>query len=123
MAAAYHHSWIIEQGALSEFQFQLKDDADEPINTTGLSGRGQVRSAPGGTLYGDLTVSVVNHLTGTWKVQCLPAALANYAFGARKNSTDFVMGAFDVELYDPADVTNVKRWIQGDVRISVECTK
>lgn len=119
-AATYN--WLVDQGSLAEFTFQIKDSDGVAINTTGLSGRGQIRTAPGGSLVGNLTVTVVDHATGTWKVQCLPAALANYAFGVRTGASDRVVCHYDVELYDAADVTDVTRWLQGQARISVECT-
>lgn len=120
-AAVYH--WSVDQGSLAEFTFQIRNEDGDPINTTGLSGRGQIRTAPGGILVGDLTVTVVNHSSGLWRVACLPATIAGYDFGVRTGASDRVMCHYDVELYDALDVTNVTRWLQGQCRISVECTK
>jgi len=121
-AATYN--WNIDQGSLATFQFQVKDDAGVPIDTTGLTGRGQIRTAPGSSvLVGALVVEVIDHTTGTWRVSCLPATLAGFSFGIRKSASDRVVCHYDVELYDALDVENVTRWLQGEARISVEVTK
>lgn len=118
------YTWLVDQGALSTFTFQVRDDEGDPIDTTGLDGRGQIRLAPGSaSLVGSLLVEVIDHTTGTWRVSCLPAALAGYDFGVRKSAADRVVCHYDVELYDPLDVTNVTRWLQGEARVSVEVTK
>lgn len=115
------YDWEISQGSLASFPFQLKQ-GDTPIPTTGLSGRGQIRIVPGGEKVCDLVVAVVDHTTGSWTVTALPAATSAYNFGARSGINDPVVCCYDVELYDPSDATNIRRWIEGEARIWVECT-
>jgi len=120
-AATYN--WDIDQGAKNVLNFTIATDAGVPIDTTGLSGRGQIRVAPGSSvLVGTLTVAVVDHALGQWRVTCLPAALDAYVFGSRRNAADRVICHYDVELYDAADVTDVTRWLQGEAKISVQVT-
>lgn len=123
MSEAGRYDWTIAQGSTSRRSIQLKNDDGDPINTTGLSGRGQIRTAPGGTKVCDLVVEVVDHTTGRWQMSALAAATAAYDFGVRKSNTDVVTCYYDVELYDPGDVTDVTRWLEGKAIISVECTK
>jgi len=115
------YDWDISQGSLASFPFQLKQ-GETPIPTTGLSGRGQIRIAPGGAKVCDLVVEAVDHSTGLWTVTALPAATSAYNFGARSGINDPVVCCYDVELYDPSDATNIRRWLEGEARIWVECT-
>ena len=125
--SAARYDWTIPQGSYATFDFKLRDSEGDPIATTGLSGRGQIRTTPGSTaLVGTLTVTAVDHADGHWRVECLPAALSGYAFGERdrtKGHSDLVVCWYDVELYDPEDATNVRRRVEGKALISVEVTK
>jgi hypothetical protein len=116
------YNWTINQGSLSERTFQLKDSDGVAINTTGLSGRGQIRTAPGGTLVCTLVVAVVNHSTGTWKMTATPAATSAYSFGVRTSNENPATCYYDIELYDPGDATDVTRWLEGKAIIYPEVT-
>jgi len=126
MSGVARYDWTIRQGSYEFFDFKLRDSDGDPIVTTGLSGRGQIRTTPGATaLVGTLTVTVVDHSDGHWRVECLPAALVGYNFGERdrtKGHGDLVVCWYDVELYDAADVTDVQRRVEGKASISVEVT-
>ena len=116
--------WPIRQDSYESFDFTVKDDTGAAYDCTGLLGRGQIRPRPGApALVGNLTVTLVDAAAGHWRVECLPAALASYNFGIRKSAQDPVECHYDVEIYDPLDLTRVDRRVSGKAMISVEATK
>jgi hypothetical protein len=116
--------WPIRQGSYDSFEFTVKDDTGAAYDCTGLLGRGQIRTRPGSpNLVGTLTVTLVDAEAARWRVECLPVTLASYNFGIRKSATDAVECHYDVEVYDPLDVTRVDRRVAGKALISVEATK
>lgn len=123
MSRPARYDWQIYQGSLASFKFR-KTVGGSPFPTTGLSGRGQIRLAPGSaTKVCDLVVTLDDPDIYQWEVRALPAATAAYDFGARRNNTDPVICYYDVELYDPSDVTDVQAYVEGKAIIYPECTR
>lgn len=123
MSLPAEYDWRIYQGSVASFKFR-KEVGGVPFPTTGLSGRGQIRLAPGSpTKVCDLTVTLENAGIHQWEVKALPAATAAYDFGTQRNNTDPVTCYYDVELYDPSDATDVQAFVKGKAIIYPECTR
>ena len=61
---AGNYSFVIEQGATTDFEIQYKDSTGTPVNLDGYDARMQIRSDYGGTLIANLSSSLDSDGTG-----------------------------------------------------------
>lgn len=109
MSAKY--DFTIEQGVTFRKKVVWKDEAGNPVNLTGKTGRLEVRSREG-TLIKALTVAIVNAAQGEFALSLTDA---------ETKALDFDTAVYDFEISSAGEVE--KRLLQGIVTLDREATK
>jgi hypothetical protein len=125
--AAGKYTFIIEQGATTDFEVVWKDSAGTPINLSSYQARMQIRSGYGSsaTLYANLSSSLdadgtglnlsgsngLNPLSsGSIGIFISAASSSNFTFGEARYDLEMVSGSY------------VTRLLEGKVKLSKEVT-
>ncbi len=125
--AAGKYTFIIEQGATTDFELVWKDASGDPVDLTNYQARMQIRSDYGsnGTLYANLTSSLDADGTGLSlsgsNNQNPPTSGSIGVFISAASSSNFTFGEarYDIEMVSGSYVT---RLLEGKVKLSKEVT-
>tara|TARA_R110002074_G_scaffold164823_1_gene324640 strand:+ start:310 stop:693 length:384 start_codon:yes stop_codon:yes gene_type:complete len=125
--AAGRYTFIVEQGATTDFEVEWKDKNGAAVDLAGYTGRMQIRSdyGSGGTLYANLTSTTGSDGTGLslyGSGGVLP--LASGSIGIYISATSSSAFTFDEAVYDleMRKGTEVTRLLSGKVKLSKEVT-
>jgi hypothetical protein len=127
--AAGKYSFVIEQGATTNFEIQYKDSSNNPVDLTGYSGKMMIRSNyadSNPTTYAILSSSLTTDGTG------LNFSGSNGVTPPTSGSIGIIISAvsssnftFNTALYD-LEITSgsiVTRILEGQVSLSKEVTR
>ena len=133
--AAGRYSFVIEQGATTDFEVIYNDSTGNPIDLTGYSARMSIRQSQISTsqLYITLSSSLGPcgtglNLSGSVSAQGFPKPLTSGSVGVyisaySSSQLSFHEGYYDLELMSGSgDCTTVTRLLMGAVRLSNEIT-
>ena len=133
--AAGRYSFVIEQGATTDFEVIYNDSTGNPIDLTGYSARMSIRQSQISTsqLYITLSSSLGPcgtglNLSGSQTSAGYPHPLSSGSIGiyisaASSSVLSFNEGYYDLELMSGSgDCTTVTRLLMGAVRLSNEVT-
>ena len=133
--AAGRYSFVIEQGATTDFEVIYNDSTGYPIDLTGYSARMSIRQSQISTsqLYITLSSSLGPcgtglNLSGSQTSAGYPHPLSSGSIGiyisaASSSVLSFNEGYYDLELMSGSgDCTTVTRLLMGAVRLSNEIT-
>ena len=133
--AAGRYSFVIEQGATTDFEVIYNDSTGNPIDLTGYSTRMSIRQSQISTsqLYITLSSSLGPcgtglNLSGSQTSAGYPHPLSSGSIGiyisaASSSVLSFNEGYYDLELMSGSgDCTTVTRLLMGAVRLSNEIT-
>jgi hypothetical protein len=126
--AAGKYSFIIEQGATTNFQINWTDDAGAPIDLTGYQARMQVRPAVEST---DIIIALSSslsdscgtgiHLSGSNDITPLQSGSIGIYISAQSSSLlNFNEAFYDLELIKGCEVL---RLVEGKVKLSKNVTR
>lgn len=131
--AAGRYSFVIEQGATTDFEIQYKDSNNSPIDLSDYSGRLQIRSTyaqDSGEIY--LTLSSSRNGDGTGlnfsgsngTTSPTSGSIGIYIAACTSSALTFNEAVYDLEIYSGSgDCPYTVRLIQGNVRLSKEVTR
>ena len=125
--AAGKYSFIIEQGATTDFEIVWKDSTGTRINLSNYQARMQIRSDYGanGTLYASLSSSLDPdgtglNLSGSNGTNPLSSgSIGIFISAASSSAFDFSEARYDLEVVSGSYVT---RLIEGKIRLNKEVT-
>lgn len=123
--AAGKYSFIIEQGATTDFEVQYNDSTGTPVNFAGYGARMHIRSDYGGTLIANLSSSLAScgtglNLSGSNGTTPLSSgSIGVFISAASSSNFDFNEARYDLELVQGTTVT---RLLEGKVRLSKNIT-
>ena len=133
--AVGRYSFVIEQGATTDFEIVYNDSGSNPIDLTGYSARMSIRQSQISTsqLYITLSSSLGPcgtglNLSGSVGSAGYPKPLASGSIGvfisaASSSQLSFNEGFYDLELYTASGgCTTVTRLLMGKVKLSNEVT-
>tara|TARA_R110002051_G_scaffold172288_1_gene242645 strand:- start:478 stop:894 length:417 start_codon:yes stop_codon:yes gene_type:complete len=133
--AAGRYSFVIEQGATTDFEVIYNDSVGNPVDLTGYSARMSIRQSQISTsqLYLTLTSSLGTcgtglNLSGSVSAAGYPKPLSSGSIGIyisafSSSLLTFKEGYYDLELMSgSAGCTTVTRLLMGVVRLSNEVT-
>ena len=124
--AAGKYSFIIEQGATTNFQINWTDESGSAIDLTGYHGRMQLRtsydSSPLLSLLSSLKADGTGiNLSGSNGTTPLSSgSIAVYISAVSSSLLDFGEALYDLELVNGNEVT---RLLEGKVKLSKNVTK
>jgi hypothetical protein len=126
--AAGKYSFVIEQGATTDFQIDWTDDLGSPINLTGMHARMQVRPAPDSSeIFVNLSSSLSNscgtglNLSGSVGTNPLSSGSIGIYISAQSSSLlTFGEAYYDLEVVNGCEVY---RLLEGKVRLSKNVTR
>jgi hypothetical protein len=124
--AAGKYSFIIEQGATTNFQINWTDESGSAINLTGYQSRMQIKnsydSAPllslSSSLKSDGTGINLSGSNGTTPLSS--GSIAVYISAVSSSILDFSEALYDLEMVNGNEVT---RLLEGKVKLSKNVTK
>jgi hypothetical protein len=125
--AAGKYSFIIEQGATTDFEIVWRDGSGNRVDLTNYHARMQIRSDYGsdGTLYASLTSSLDSdgtglNLSGSNGTNPLSSgSIGIFISAASSSAFDFGEAKYDLEVVSGSYVT---RLIEGKVKLNREVT-
>jgi hypothetical protein len=125
--AAGRYTFIVEQGATTDWEISWKDKNDVAMDLTGYTGRMQIRSDYGssGTLYASLTNTLaadgtgLNFLGSAGLLPLASGSIGVYISAAVTSAFTFTEAKYDLELQKGTKVT---RLLSGKVKLSKEVT-
>jgi len=130
--AAGKYSFIIEQGATTDFEIQYIDASGTPVDLTDYEGRMQIRSSAGGTVYITLSSSLGPCGTGLnfngspssegYPLPKSSGSIGIYIASVSSSALDFNEAVYDLEIYSGSTCPYVIRVIEGNVKLSKEIT-
>lgn len=111
--AAAKENLTIETGITFEKTWIYADNTRTPISLSGYEARMQIRERiDSPTILVDLTSTI----EGITLEDALETGRIDIRIGADDtNLLDFDRAVYDLEIYKPADITEVKRLVQGSV--------
>jgi hypothetical protein len=120
--AAGVYNIAIEQGATFSLVATLTSDGTTPVDLTGYTGRGKIKTAAyDSTAVATFAITIPSPATGAVNIVLTPTQTAAIeATGA--GYSDVTNYYYDVELYTAADA-DVIRLLNGSVTVSPEITK
>ena len=123
--ASGKYSFVIEQGATTDFEVQYKDSSGTPISLADHHARMQIRSDYGGTLIADLSSSLFSDGTGlnlsgsNGSTPVASGSIGVFISAATSSNFNFGDARYDLEIVSGSIVT---RLIEGKVRLSKNVT-
>tara|TARA_R110000822_G_scaffold146025_1_gene285005 strand:- start:114 stop:497 length:384 start_codon:yes stop_codon:yes gene_type:complete len=125
--AAGRYTFIVEQGATTDWEISWKDKNGAAVDLTGYTGRMQIRSDYGssGTLYASLTNTLaadgtgLNFLGSAGLLPLASGSIGVYISAAVTSAFTFTEAKYDLELQKGTKVT---RLLSGKVKLSKEVT-
>jgi len=131
--SAGRYSFVIEQGATTNFEIQYKDSNNTPIDLTGYSGRLQIRSTyaqNSGELYLTLSSSLnadgtgLNFSGSNGTTPPSSGSIGIYIASCTSSALTFNEALYDLEIYSGSgDCPYTVRLLEGNVRLSKEVTR
>ena len=130
--AAGRYSFVIEQGATTNFEIQYKDSNNNPINLSDYTGRLQIRSTyaqDSGELY--LTLSSSKNPDGTGldfsgsngTTPPTSGSIGIYIAACTSSALTFNEAKYDLEIYSGSGhCPFTVRLLEGNVKLSKEVT-
>jgi hypothetical protein len=125
--AAGRYSFVIEQGATTNFQIDWKDGSGSPIDLTGYHARMQIRpSVESDVVYLSLSSSLEDDGTGinlsgsNFQTPLQSGSLAVYISADVTEELNFNEGYYDLEMVNGGVVT---RLLEGKVKLSKNVTR
>ena len=123
--AAGRYTFIVEQGATTDFEVVWKDSNGDKIDLSGYAARMQIRSDYGGTLYANLSSSLNTDGTGinlsgsNGLVPLSSGSIGIFMSAAVTSAFTFTEAKYDLEMIKGTKVT---RLLSGKVKLSKEVT-
>ena len=123
--AAGKYSFVIEQGATTDFEVQYKDSEGTPVDLTTYHARMQVRSDYGGDMICNLSSSLDAdgtglNLSGSSRTTPLSSgSIGIFISAASSSNFDFSEAKYDLELVQGSTVV---RLLEGKVKLSKNIT-
>tara|TARA_R110001583_G_scaffold28857_10_gene101711 strand:- start:814 stop:1191 length:378 start_codon:yes stop_codon:yes gene_type:complete len=123
--ASGKYSFVVEQGATTDFEVVWKDSNGDKIDLSGYAARMQIRSDYGGTLYANLSSSLNTDGTGinlsgsNGLVPLSSGSIGIYISAASSSAFTFSEAKYDLELVNGKTVT---RLLEGQIKLSKEVT-
>jgi hypothetical protein len=123
--ASGKYSFVIEQGATTDFEVQYKDSSNNPVNLSGYHARMQIRSDYGGTLIANLSSSLDSDGTGlnlsgsNGTTPISSGSIGIFISAASSSAFTFSEAKYDLELVQGSTVT---RLLEGKVKLSKNVT-
>jgi hypothetical protein len=129
--SAGRYSFVIEQGATFNLEFQYKNSDGTPINLSGYGARMHIRPAvSSSTLYIALSSSLQPDGTGlnlggsSGLKPPSSGSIGVYISAASSSALSFDEGLYDLEIFNEVNgVETVTRLLEGKVKLSKEVTK
>jgi hypothetical protein len=125
--AAGRYSFVIEQGATTNFQINWNDESGSPIDLTGYHARMQIRpSVESDVVYLSLSSSLEDDGTGinlsgsNFQTPLQSGSLAVYISADVTEELNFNEGYYDLEMVNGGVVT---RLLEGKVKLSKNVTR
>lgn len=130
--AAGRYSFVIEQGATTDFEIQYKDSNNNPIDLSNYTGRLQIRSTyaqDSGVLY--LTLSSSQNPDGTGlnfsgsngTTPPTSGSIGIYIAACTSSVLTFNEAKYDLEIYSgSSNCPYTIRLLEGNVKLSKEVT-
>ena len=124
--AAGKYSFIIEQGATTNFQINWTDESGSAINLSGCHGRMQIRNGYDTTALISLSSSLnadgtgINLSGSNGTTPLSSGSIAVYISAVSSSLLEFGEALYDLELVKGNDVT---RLLEGKVKLSKNVTK
>ena len=130
--AAGKYSFVIEQGATTDFEIQYKDSNNNPIDLSDYTGRLQIRSTyaqDSGVLF--LTLSSSKNLDGTGldfsgsngTTPPTSGSIGVYIAACTSSALTFNEAKYDLEIYSGSGhCPFTVRLLEGNVKLSKEVT-
>jgi len=110
--ASGKYTFIIEQGATTDFEVVWTDSTGNKVDLTNYQARMQIRSGFGGTLFANVSCSIVQTSgSSTFGTVRLQLAAAN------TDDLDFKEGLYDLEIFSGSVVPYVERILQGKIKL------
>ena len=127
--ASGKYSFVIEQGATTDFEVQYKDSSNASVDLAGYQARMQIRSDYGGTLIANLSSSLDSDGTGlnlsgsNGTTPVASGSIGIFISAASSSNFNFSEARYDLELVSGSgDLQNVTRLLEGKVRLSKNVT-
>ena len=130
--AAGRYSFVIEQGATTNFEIQYKDSNNSPIDLTDYTGRLQFRSTyaqNNGELYLTLSSSInpdgtgLNFSGSNGSTPPTSGSIGIYIAACTSSALTFNEAKYDLEIYSGSGhCPFTVRLLEGNVKLSKEVT-
>ena len=130
--AAGRYSFVIEQGATTNFEIQYKDSNNSPIDLTDYTGRLQIRSTyaqNNGELYLTLSSSInpdgtgLNFSGSNGSTPPTSGSIGIYIAACTSSALTFNEVKYDLEIYSGSGhCPFTVRLLEGNVKLSKEVT-
>lgn len=127
--AAGRYSFVIEQGATTDFEIAYKDADGSPIDLIGYQGRLQIRPSIGSdTIYLTLSSSLNDdgtglNFSGSSGLNPLISGTIGVFISANSSSLlDFDEAVYDLEIATGSEYPIVYRLLEGRVKLSKNVT-
>jgi hypothetical protein len=130
--AAGRYSFIIEQGATTNFEIQYKDSSDNPVDLTNYSGRMQIASnyasAPSRSVYLTLSSSLNSDGTGlnfsgsNGNTPPTSGSIGIYISSCTSSLLSFNNAYYDLEIYSGSNCPYTVRLLEGQINLSNQVT-
>lgn len=129
--AAGKYSFVIEQGATTNFEIQYKDSNGTPIDLTGYRARMQIRPTVDSTnIYLTLSSSLNSDGTGlnlsgsNGMTPPTSGSIGIYIASCTSSMLDFNQAVYDLEIYSGSGACPYTvRLLEGQVKLSKEVTR
>lgn len=124
--AAGKYSFIIEQGATTNFQINWTDESGSAVDLTGYHARMQLRTDYNSTPLISLSSSLKSDNTGinlsgsNFITPLASGSIGVYISAASSSALDFGEALYDLELVRGNEVT---RLLEGKIKLSKNVTK
>ena len=122
--AAGRYSFIIEQGATTDFDIAYKDSNRDPIDLTYYQARMQIRPNPSSLdTYITLSSSLADDGTGLNIYDPTSGSINIFISAYSSSQLDFDEAYYDLEIITGSQYPVVTRILEGKVQLSKEVTK
>lgn len=129
--AAGRYSFVIEQGATTNFEIQYKDSNGAPIDLTGYQARMQIRpTVDSNTIYLTLSSSLNSDGTGlnlsgsNGAIPPTSGSIGIYIASCTSSMLNFDQAVYDLEIYSGSGACPFTvRLLEGQVKLSKEVTR